>query len=221
MEFEIINFKSKPKNTPFAPEWNYFMFESELHDVNFKKLALFILKKEKEILKLSPTIRNNKFSDGYTGLGEKSTTARFDKYNVLKWNTTEIKTLKKQIINFHNLILNKFKLPLVNELYIQCWMNVMRKGETIKPHLHSVKPDCYLGGHICVQVHNTSTHYINPINQISDPEIYSSKNSVGKITMFQNNIPHYTDTQNENEERITIAFDLSLHKFGKNYIKLI
>ena len=214
MEIKIINFKSEPRNNPFAPEWNYFIFESELHNVNFKKLTKFILKKEKEILKLPPTIKVGKFSDGYTGLGQKSTTARFEEYNVLKWDTVEIKTLKKQIINFHNLILNKCKLPLVKELYIQCWMNVMRKGETIKLHLHSVQPDCYLGGHICVQVHNTSTHYINPINQINDPDIFSSKNTIG-------NIPHCTDTQNENKERITVAFDLSLHKLNENYIRLI
>ena len=221
MEIKVVNFKSAPRNNPFAPEWNYFIFESKINNVDFKKLATFLLKKEKEVLKLFPTIKKNKFSDGYTGLGEKSTTARHDRYNVLKWNNIELKKLKNIIVTFHNLILNNLKLPVVNKLYIQCWMNVMRKGETIKPHLHSVIPGCYLGGHICVQVNNTSTHYINPINQINDPEIYSSKNNVGNITMFQNNIPHYTDTQNEDKERITIAFDLSLHKNNENYIQLI
>ena len=37
---------------------------------------------------------------------------------------------------------------------------------------------------------------------------FASKNDVGKITMFPNNIPHYTDIQELDKERITIAFDL-------------
>ena len=97
----------------------------------------------------------------------------------------------------------------------------MRKGEKIQPHIHGVKPDTYLGGHICIQCNNTSTNYINPINQINDPEIYSSKNEIGKITLFQNNIPHFTDIQNTNNKRITLAFDLSLVKLDDNYVRII
>ena len=98
----------------------------------------------------------------------------------------------------------------------------MRKGEQIKPHIHSTTPTTYLGGHLCVQWDQTFTHYINPINQINNPEIYSSKNETGKITFFPNNIPHYTDIQNSDNERITIAFDLAIHKPNTgNWIKLI
>jgi len=96
----------------------------------------------------------------------------------------------------------------------------MRKGDKIKPHLHCTTPESYLGGHICVQTEGTSTHYINPINQINDPEIYTSKNEIGKITLFQSNIPHYTDKVSKGE-RITIAFDLFLEKKGNNNIRLI
>jgi hypothetical protein len=218
---KIINFKSSPKNNVFAPEWNYFIFERYVENIDLKNLSKFILNKENEILKLPPKLFNNKISDGYTGLGKNSTTARYDRYNVLKWNSKEILKLKINIINFHNDILKKLNLKQVDKLYAQSWMNIMRKGEKIKPHLHSVKPDCYLGGHICVKTNDTSTYYINPINQITDPEIYQSKNENGKITIFQNNIPHYTDTENSDKERITIAFDLSLFKATDNYIKLI
>jgi len=67
---------------------------------------------------------------------------------------------------------------------------------------------------------NTATHYINPVNQINDPEIYSSKNDPGKITLFQNCIPHYTDIHKGNQERITIAFDLTVKKEADNFIRL-
>ena len=87
---KIINFKSPPKNNWFAPEWNYYVFESKLEKINFKKLSTYLLKKEKNLLKLPNTIKQNKYSDGYTGLGKNSTTSRYDKYNVLKWDNKEI-----------------------------------------------------------------------------------------------------------------------------------
>jgi hypothetical protein len=218
---KIINFKSAQKNNFFAPEWNYYIFESKIHKINFNNLSKCLLKKEKEILKLPLTVKNGKITDGYTGLGKNSTTMRYNKYNVFNWKNKNISLLKENIINFHNNIINYFKLPPVNELYIQCWVNIMRKGEKIQPHIHGVKPDTYLGGHICIQCNNTSTNYINPINQINDPEIYSSKNEIGKITLFQNNIPHFTDIQNTNNKRITLAFDLSLVKLDDNYVRII
>ena len=220
-DIKIINFKSAKKNNFFAPEWNYYIFESKIHKINFNNLSKCLLKKEKEILKLPLTFKVGKITDGYTGLGKNSTTIRFNRYNVFNWKNKNISLLKENIINFHNNIINYFKLPPVNELYIQCWVNIMRKGEKIQPHIHGVKPDTYLGGHICIQCNNTSTNYINPINQINEPEIYSSKNEIGKITLFQNNIPHFTDIQNTNNERITLAFDLSLVKLDDNYVRII
>ena len=97
----------------------------------------------------------------------------------------------------------------------------MRKGEKIKPHIHGIDPTTYLGGHICVQCDDTSTHYLNPINQINDPLTYESTNEVGKITLFQNNIPHYTDMHDSDKERVTIAFDLHTVMSNSIHVKLI
>jgi len=219
----IINFRNKPKNTFFAPEWNYFIAETFVKNINFKELSKFLLNKKKDILKLPNTIKENIISDGYTGLGKDSTTARYNNYNVLSWKNKNINKIKIGILKAHEKFLQYFKLKLPEELYIQCWVNIMRKGEKINPHIHSYTPDTYLGGHLCVQVKNTKTHYINPINQIQSPEIYSSENEIGKLTLFQNNLPHYTDTHNNDKERITIAFDLFLRKIedNPNHIKLI
>lgn len=215
----IVKFKSEPGRTFFAPEFDYTIFETQTFEVDFKELAKLLLSKEKEVLELPLSTVSG---DAYTGLKKDSTTTRFDKYNVLKWEGENIKHIKGNIISFHNHILKYFNQPPVNELYIQCWYNVMRKGEQIKPHLHNIGPNCYLGGHICVQCDDTSTHYINPINQINDPMTYSSKNDVGKMTIFPDNVPHYTDIHNSDKERITIAFDLLIENpYKDNYIKLI
>jgi hypothetical protein len=213
---KVVNFKSEPKQTFFAPEWNYYMFETNVDNIDFNEVSKLCLKKQKEILKLSDYV-----NDGYTGLGKNTTTSKYANYNVLKWKNKNIELIKKTIIRFHNEILKYFNQPLVNELWIQCWVNIMKKGQQIKPHLHNTGPYTYLGGHICVQCENTTTNYINPINQINVPELYKSKNEIGKITLFQNNIPHYTSKHNSNKERITIAFDLSLTKVRNNYLRII
>ena len=227
----IAKFKSEPKKTFFAPEYDYTIFETMVQKVNFQELAKLLLSKEKEILELPVSTGPAGKVNSYTGLKSNSTTQRFDKYNVLKWDDENIKQLKGNILHFHNGIMQYFKLQIPKELYIQCWYNVMRKGEQIKPHIHDIGSYCYLGGHICVQCDDTSTHYINPINQINDPMTYSSKNDVGKITIFPNNVPHYTDTHNSDRERITLAFDIfpenpntlehSQNLHSGNYLKLL
>jgi len=220
-ELKIINFKSKPKMTPFAPEWNYFIIESIIENIDFKKLVKYLLIKEKELLKLPNTTKDNKVSDGYTGLGKDSISSRYDKYNVFSWKNKEINNIKNNIIRLHNKFLEILKIELPKEVYVQCWLNIMRKGEQIKAHIHNTEADTYLGGHVCIQCEDTSTIYMNPVNQLNDPETYSSKNQVGKLTLFQSNLPHYTDIHNFDKERITIAFDLSLNKKCDNYLQLI
>ena len=46
--FELFNFKSKPKNNPFAPEWNNYIAETTLKNINTNKLAIFLRKKKKK-----------------------------------------------------------------------------------------------------------------------------------------------------------------------------
>ena len=150
----IVKFKSDPRRTFFAPEFDYTIFETQTSQLDLKELAKLILSKEKELLSLPISTVSG---DAYTGLKKDSTTTRFDKYNVLKWEGKNIQNLKGNIVSFHNHILKYFKQPPPNDLYIQCWANIMRKGEQIKPHLHNISPSCYLGGHICVQCDDTST----------------------------------------------------------------
>jgi len=218
---KLINIKSKQKNNFFAPEWDYYVVEDLIKDVDFKSLSKFLIKKEKELLKITKPV-NKESVDGYTGLGVNSITSRYASFNVFNFKNKEILKIKKEILKIHKKLLDHLNIEIPKNLWIQCWFNVMRKGEFIKPHLHGTDPDTYLGGHICVQVENTHTNYINPVNQINDPEIYYSKNEIGKITLFQNCIPHFTDIHNSDEERITIAFDLMVsEKHGKNFVKLI
>ena len=212
--FDIIRFKSSPKNNFFAPEWNNYIVETMITEVNNKKLTSFLKKKEKSILKLKKT------NDGFTGL-KNHTTTRHGSYNLFNFKNKEINKLKKEIIKLHNTFLEKLNIKPVQSLYIKSWYNIMKKNEYIKPHAHNWDPDAYLGGNFCTSCTNTSTYYINPINQLNNPEVYKSKNEPGKLTLFQNFIPHYTDKHKGDDDRITIAFDLHLIQHSPSNIKII
>ena len=213
-------FFSAPPVSPYAPQWDFRVGTSICEDIDTNSLSELLLLKEKEVKKFPTTVIDGAESDGYTGLGLKSTTAKFQSYNILTWDHPEIKKLKsniaKSVIDYNNECGNK--TPDI--LWIQCWYNVLRFGQKIRPHHHSVSPDCYLSGHFNVQVNDTSTVYMSPINQLNDPEVIDIKNKVGDMTLFPSYIFHYTTPHYSFKPRITIAFDIRLDRTGNNKIRL-
>ena len=213
-------FFSAPPVSPYAPQWDFRVGTSICKDMDTNSLSELLLLKEKEVKNLPTTVIDGAESDGYTGLGSKSTTAKFQSYNILTWDHPEIKKLKsniaKSVIDYNNECGNK--TPDV--LWIQCWYNVLRFSQKIRPHHHSISPDCYLSGHFNVQVNNTSTVYMSPINQLNDPEVINIKNKVGDMTLFPSYIFHRTTPHYSLKPRITIAFDVKLHPLSNNEIPL-
>jgi hypothetical protein len=195
---DIYNFKSSKPKTIFAPEWDYFIFvkdASEEIDIEYTKK--FLLSKEKEIVS-----RYDYEYDWNTGLGENSVTARSNSYNLLDF--IEMGFLNYSIRKAHDEFVSAIGKENKEKLYIQCWYNVMRKGDKIQSHQHWNSPYTYLGGHICIQQENTSTWYTNPITR----ESYEIKNVPGTMTLFPNWVFHHTDIHQGESERITIAFDI-------------
>ena len=213
-------FFSAPPVSPYAPQWDFRVGTSICEDIDTNSLSELLLLKEKEVKKLPTTVIDGAESDGYTGLGSKSTTAKFQSYNILTWDHPEIKKLKsniaKSVIDYNNECGNKTP----DALWIQCWYNVLRFSQKIRPHHHSISPDCYLSGHFNVQVNNTSTVYMSPINQLNDPEVINIKNKVGDMTLFPSYIFHRTTPHYSFKPRITIAFDLNLYKLHDNFLPL-
>ena len=218
---EFNRFKSQPPVSPYAPQWDFRVGSSMCEDVDTDSLSKFLLSKEKEVKKLPISVgKGGVKSDGYTGLGLNTTTAKFQSYNILTWNHPEIKKLKsniiRNIIDYNNKCGNKTP----NVLWIQCWYNVLRFGQKIKPHHHSVNSDCYLSGHFNVQVNDTSTVYMSPINQLNNPDVIDIKNIPGKLSLFPSYIFHYTTPHYSLKPRITIAFDVALNRYSTNEIQL-
>ena len=208
MKDQLIKLISDKPETVFAPpENNIFIFESNVKDyINIDNLSQVILSNEKNIIEKYPS-----HNDGNTGLGENSLTSRYPYFNLFQWKDLNVKEVVRKT---HDKFIDLLGYDNLN-LYGQCWANVMRVGEQIKKHSHYNDTLTYLGGHICVQTKDTYTHYINPFTK----KIYSSKNEIGKITLFPNWIEHYTDKHISPKERITVAFDLFDEKFYNTIVE--
>jgi len=218
---DLKRFVNAPPLTPYAPRWDFTIANTLIEDINLEKLTDTILKKERSIkkIKLSYDDKGRVF-DGQTGLGKNSTTSRSNSYNLLSWDTEETNKLKQKILENVLLYNQALDNPIPPELWIQCWVNVMRFGQRIKPHLHCVEPQTYLSGHFIVQCKKSSTVYISPANQINDPYEITYENSPGSMTIFPSYIPHYTTTHYSFTPRISIAFDVGLVKEKDHFIKL-
>ena len=216
---KYIPFMSKEPLTPFTAFWQYCIGERILSRINCDRLGKFLLSKQEEVLKIKDHL-----SDGGTGLGLHSTTARFLNYNVLHWDQEDIKILKDGIIETHD----EYYRYIVNgeppEIVIcSCWMNIMRKGERIRLHQHGYHDSTYLSGNFTVACEESKTIYINPIvhftenellervedrGQEYEEEFYASPNRPGNMTLFPSYVPHFTTKHTSNTERITIAFEI-------------
>ena len=235
MNIQLYKFGNAPPKTIFAPQWEYYMAGTILSNIDFQNIAKFILKMEDKILKkFKPSNYTNKKGvlktfDGHTGLGSNSLTSRASNWNLLnyKQECSDIAKLSDAILELHDGFLEGLQVvseSYPKELWIQCWANVLRKGENIGMHLHTVEPDAYLGGFVCVQADigetSTQTHYVCPANQLNDPPTIDIDNIVGEMTLFQNCIPHYSDTYMGEKERITIAMDIVTEPYyPDNFIK--
>ena len=65
-----------------------------------------------------------------------------------------------------------------------------------------------MSAHFTVQCENTSTFYINPVNQLNDPQLIEEKNEPGNLSIFPECVPHYTTEHLSDTPRITVAMDI-------------
>ena len=205
---EIANFENGRLQTPTAPTYKCSIFGSYLYNIDLEALSSLILEKEAEITSLD--LPENMISHGYTGLGPKALTSRFKAFNALSWDHPEIHKLKKEIRYIYNMSSDYFGFEEEEKVYVQCWANVLRKGEKMNTHRHSDNTDgSFLSGHFTVKCNGTQTVYENPFSDVINwPEYYSFVNSPGRINIFNSYIYHYTTEHTDDSERITMAFDL-------------
>ena len=215
----IVPFQSEQPETPFAPYWGFGVGEHQT-DIDCDALREFLLSKEEEVLSI-PEFNETAYG---TYLGADSTTARSEYYNVLMWDNPQIDQLKDEISEFHNWYYQACTGNVPNHgIRVGGWMNIMRKGDRIKKHVHGYGAKTYLSGHFTVSCEDTKTVYVNPYEHWDEEfimrdmikydyhhseKVYAPDNVVGKITLFPNYVPHFTTEHTGDDLRITVAFDI-------------
>jgi len=202
---KLINFKSNFPLTPFSPNYNYFIFESDIdNQVNIKEILRTMLNREKELLKDDKNIDKNDSQKKFMTIRYKFFNEKIFK---MKYMINLINLLKQNIYNYSEILHEK----IPKNLWIQIWCNILRKEQSIDIHQHEASEYSYLSGSLCLVSNNTKTHYINPQNYFKNfnPE-YSSENKKGRLTIFPSTIPHYTDSVKGDDIRVSIAFDVMI-----------
>jgi hypothetical protein len=205
----IITFENKPVITPLSPIFKHHILETSIQDLDYiKTLEDFILSNESDIIAHLPPS-----NDGGTGLGMESLTSRFASINFFKCSEFNFlrMLIKEEIKEYFKYV----GLPECKEvLYGQCWANVMRSGDQITKHQHSMDSDTFLSGNLTVKTSGSHTYYCNRYNTNDQ---YVSQNKIGGLTLFPSFIEHGT-SKVENDIRISVAFDIITEK--SNNIRL-
>ncbi len=189
---KLFYLKSELPKTELAPNYKYVILESQLNDTNLILLREEILNREKQITD-----------------GRDISKSRYRFFDKKFWHRPIIQSLENEIKEHVLKYLGYQLLNVPNELYIQAWVNVMRKEQAIDIHQHHADENSFISGNVCITSQDTKTHYINPFNYFTlNKQAHHSDNIPGKITIFPSTLPHYTDQYLEDKERITIAFDI-------------
>jgi len=207
-EFAPRTYKStKGPVESFAPDWEFTVMDAQIRNSGKlnEDLRDLVLRKEKEIVD-----EYEAGSDGNTDLDDGHLTKRFEYFNVFYWDHPATETLFYFFKQAYEQMLQAHNLALPMPVQIQCWANVLREGEDISEHNHANGPgSAVLSGNYCVTADSDTATVYNPHGYETDR--VPIENRPGRLTVFPSWIPHHTtDFEREDDERITIAFDLSI-----------
>jgi len=201
-------FSSKHPTNEFAPSWSIPMY-SELF--NFQECGVihdWLLDNKDEFLKypVNPV--------GDTGLADSTITARLGSYNLFNYRDQceSLQTLYNYLQALYLDFVTK-KGAAVRNCNIIGWFNILEKGDKIKPHHHGATADTYISGNMHLKDYDSYTLYVSPYdNQV----VYPDPNKMGNVTLFPTYLEHCTTEHTQDEPRVSIAFDIVLHREDEN-----
>ena len=196
----MFELKSETPLSPYAPNYKFHLSRSIWDDdKKIENIKKFLLKKEKDILKLPY------YDDGRKGFRKDSVTSRGGRYNLFDFTDEcpELKDLWKFIQeHWYERIArentDQYKTKII------CWFNILRQGEKMELHSHSRRFSAYLSGNFHLDNYHTSTTYRHLDNWTA------LDNVKGGLIMFPSQLLHEVNVYNDQYPRVSIAFDLHL-----------
>tara|TARA_R100000951_G_scaffold65214_1_gene55010 strand:- start:4014 stop:4601 length:588 start_codon:yes stop_codon:yes gene_type:complete len=154
-------------------------------------ISKFILENENTIKSLGQS--------SYDLTNKNSLTGTFSFFNFLNSEIGDL--LKEKVFKFLK------EQNIFKPLYIQCWANTFRKNEGIGLHKHAEGLEEYLCANIFIDGdEDIGTTYVIDNNN------YYFKNTIGEITLFSSQIPHFVRKNKNDKVRISIAMDIHQNK---------
>jgi len=200
----LISVKSLTPLNFAAPIWNFNLWIYYLDNFRLiEDLKQFLIAEENTILEKYESI-----NDGGTGLGNKTVTSRYHKFNLFRYDNLLILELKDIIVRQFESFLSNINSDVFNDSnfdpYMNCWYNVMKPGEQISQHAHSLTNKSFFSGHFTVACEDSYTYYVCPYTE----ERLEFQNNKGEGIFFPSYINHGTSVHQGIDYRISIAFDI-------------
>jgi hypothetical protein len=212
----IYHYQNDPPFTPLSPSWDCVLAECNIKGIDFPSLAAFILSHEDEIHNLM-LISPMESQDRFDGSGPNSLTSWYPLMNFFSMSHPEILKLRLCVFEAYCEFLSRLNIPR-RKVWMQVWPHIVGKDDFIGLHVHNVSSYSYLSAHITIQGQDTSTIYLNPINARKKSVIHECQNSVGKLSLFQQHIPHFTTPNQSTEPRISVGIDFLIDEDYQRYL---
>jgi hypothetical protein len=152
---------------------------------------------------INKKFNTDKIQGGYkdnSGLSPLSTNL-FNQYNLLLYTFEGFHELYNEIKYMFNQC-----NPSTKKYYIQCWLNIYKKGNFIDWHNHWLPEFNTWHGFYCVDCEPSKTTYKIP--NVSDPLDIVSENNLLVMSRSDGDQHRTWPWENEDKDRITIAFDI-------------
>lgn len=167
---------------------------------DLSKVAKFLLSKEQYILDNYP------FVSDFGTLLPTSVTTRSSTYNAFQFidECSELEGIRDYIIEQYWQYVKTvgFDYHVVRP-GINCWFNVLRKGENFGFHRHSNNERSFVCATMSIQVDNTKTIY-----KKNGEIVKEVNNREGEFAMFKADLEHGTTVHYGDKPRVTLGIDI-------------
>jgi len=129
---------------------------------------------------------------------------KWDEYNYFKDDPVSFMEI---LASIYSQYCAELKTPLPEGLYIRGWYNVLRPGEYLPVHHHSIHENTFLSGNLLLTDSKIPTEYTVPLYSTYGGN-FKPPSKAGTITIFPSWVEHKVETNESDHVRISLAWDL-------------